>query len=215
MIELPLYFQKKLHDDEEVILFVRPFGLVYTGWVLMSLVLIFGPLYYFFHFLKFGYWGVAILLIIFLLGIFSLLKTIVVWRYTAVVITNKRIIDFDQHSLFVRQLSEAPLVNVQDISLSQKGIWALLLNFGTIKIQTAGANAVLELSYIRYPRQVHEVLVDLKEKTLAQISAQKLPNDWQKDPKLQSFFSVLEQKKQELGEKNLQEALDEWLEKDK
>ncbi len=213
MIDLPVYFQKKLSEDEEVILFVRPFGLVYVGWVIMSAVLVFGPLYYFFHFLKFGYFGIALLLLIFLLGLFSFVKTIVVWRFTAVVLTNKRIIDFDQRGLFVRDLSEAPLVNVQDISLSQKGIWAMLFDFGTIKIQTAGTNAVLELTYIRHPRQVHEILVDLKENSL-QVSKQ-ASADWQKDPRLQSFFSVLEKKKTEIGEEKLQEALDEWLGKNK
>lgn len=215
MIEVPLYFQKKLHEDEEVVLFVRPFGLVYIGWVMMSAVLVFGPLYYFFHFLKFGYIAIFILLIIFLLGIFSLIKTIVVWRFTAVVITNKRIIDFDQHGLFVRQLSEAPMVNVQDISLSQKGVWALIFDFGTIKIQTAGTSAVLELSFIRHPRQIHEVLVDLKEQSFKQISEKSSAEAWQKDPKLQSFFSVLEKKKGEIGEENLKQALDEWLDKEK
>lgn len=215
MIEVPLYFQKKLHEDEEVVLFVRPFGLVYIGWVMMSAVLVFGPLYYFFHFLKFGYIAIFILLIIFLLGIFSLIKTIVVWRFTAVVITNKRIIDFDQHGLFVRQLSEAPMVNVQDISLSQKGVWALIFDFGTIKIQTAGTSAVLELSFIRHPRQIHEVLVDLKEQSFKQISEKSPAEAWQKDPKLQSFFSVLEKKKGEIGEENLKQALDEWLDKEK
>ncbi len=215
MIEVPLYFQKKLHQDEEMVEFVRPFGLVYIGWVLMSAVLVFGPLYYFFHFIKFGYFGVIILAIIFLLGVFSLIKTIVVWRFTAVVITNKRIIDFDQHGLFVRQLSEAPFINVQDISLSQKGVWALLFDFGTIKLQTAGANAVLELSFIRHPRQIHEVLVDLKEQSSSHTSVNNSTDEWQKDPKLQSFFAVLEKKKKELGENNLKEALDEWLDQNK
>lgn len=215
MIEVPKYFQKKLHVDEEVVSFVRPFGLVYIGWVLMSTVLIFGPLYYFFHFLKFGYIGIFILLIIFLLGIFSLIKTIVVWRFTAVVITNKRIIDFDQKGLFVRQLSEAPWINVQDISLSQKGVWALLFDFGTITIQTAGTNAVLELTYIRHPRQIHEILVDLKEASIKKNLTDDSITDWQKNPKLQSFFSILEKKKTELGEKNLQAALDEWLDEEK
>ncbi len=212
MVEVPQYFQKKLHPDEELILFVRPFGLVYTGWFLMSAVLLLGALYYFFHLLRFGYFGMFIFVFVFLLGFFSLVKTLVVWRLTAVVVTNKRIIDFDQHGLFVRQLSEAPLINVQDITLSQKGVWELLFNFGTIKIQTAGTSAVLELSHIRYPRRVHEILVELKEQVNSQSKTQ--TNDWSTDPQWQAFLQVLEKKKQEIGEKNVKEALAEWLKKE-
>ena len=214
MIEVPDYFHKKLHDQEEVVLFVRPFGIVYTIWFLVSAILLFASLYYSFYMLRFGFFGVALFLIIFLIGLFSFIKTMVVWRFTAVVITNHRIIDYDQHGLFVRQLSEAPFTNVQDISLSQKGLLSLLLNYGTIKVQTAGASSVLELSYIREPRQVHEILVELKNQSAQQVTAKKDAN-WQQDPKIQSFFSVLEKKKQELGASNVKKALDEWLNQDK
>ncbi|MFA5880349.1 MAG: PH domain-containing protein [Candidatus Margulisiibacteriota bacterium] len=214
MVEVPEYFQKKLLDKEEVVLFVRPFGIVYTVWFLVSGVLLFSSLYYSFYMLRFGFFGIALFFIIFLIGLFSFIKTVIVWRFTAVVVTNRRIIDYDQHGLFVRQLSEAPFINVQDISLSQRGVLALLLNYGTIKIQTASANNVLELAYIRQPRQVQEILVELKNQS-AQIVNEKIEENWQQDPKLQSFFSVLEKKKQELGATKVKEALDEWLKEDK
>lgn len=214
MIEVPVYFQKKLHEQEEVVLFLRPFGIVYTGWFFVSLILLIGPLYYSFYMFRFGYVGLILFLVIFLLGLFSFIKTMVVWRFTAMVITNRRIIDFDQHGLFVRQLSEAPFVNVQDITLSQKGVLALLFNYGTIKVQTAGTSGALEFPYIRRPREIHEILVDLKNQPL-QTPEVKIDSDWQKDPKLQSFFSVLEKKKQELGADKVKEALDEWLQEDK
>jgi len=163
---------------------------------------------------RFGYVGLILFLIIFALGLFSFIKTIVVWRFTAMVITNRRIIDFDQHGLFVRQLSEAPFVNVQDITLSQKGLLALMFNYGTIKVQTAGTSGTLEFPYIRRPREVHEILVDLKNEPPQALEV-KTDSNWQKDPKLQSFFSVLEKKKQELGADKVKEALDEWLQEDK
>jgi len=72
----------------------------------------------------------------------------------------------------------------------------------------------LEFPYIRRPREVHEILVDLKNEPPQALEV-KTDSNWQKDPKLQSFFSVLEKKKQELGADKVKEALDEWLQEDK
>lgn len=213
MIELPRYFQKKLNTGEEVKGFVRPFGLVYFWWWLLALVLIFGDLYYMFYLLDFGLLGAVIFWAILVLGIFALVKTLIVWRLTAVVITNKRVIDFDQHSLFMRQISEAPFANIQDISLEQKGFWAMVLNFGTIKIQTAGAQNVLELQFIRHPRRAQELLVDINSESKQPSSISS--SDWTKDANWQSLLWLLEKKKQEIGEDHLKEAITQWLEEDK
>lgn len=211
MIEVPQYFQKKLHDNEEVRLFLRPYGLVYFWWFLLSFILLFASLYYLLFFLRFGWWGKMILLVVFTLGVFSLLKTIIVWRLTAVVVTNQRIIDFDQYGIFVRKLSEAPFHNIQDITLEQKGLFPVLLNFGTVKVQTAGSSVVLELQNIRYPRDIHEELVAIRAEAQAPVSSQTAVPDWTRDARVQNLFVILEKKKEELGEDKFAEAIDEWL----
>jgi len=54
------------------------------------------------------------------------------------IITSKRIIDIEQRGLFFREISEIPLVHIQDITLEVHGIIRTFLKFGTIRIQTAG-----------------------------------------------------------------------------
>jgi len=210
MIELPKYFQKKLNTDEEIKGFVRPFGLVYFWWWLLAFVLIFGDLFYMFYLLDFGVLGAIIFWAVLILGVFALIKTLIVWRLTAVVISNKRVIDFDQHSLFVRQVSEALFANIQDITMEQNGFWATMLKFGTIKIQTAGAINVLELQHIKNPRQVQELLIDLNSNSKNQPAV--ISSEWLKDPKWQGLIQLLEKKKQEIGEDNLKGVVKEWLE---
>jgi len=213
MIELPRYFRKKLNTDEEVKDFVRPFGLVYFWWWLLVFVLIFGDLFYMFYLLDFGVLGAIIFWAVLILGIFALIKTLIVWRLTAVVITTERVVDFDQHSLFVRQISETLFTNIQDITMEQNGFWATVLKFGTIKIQTAGATNVLELQHIRNPRQVQELLVDLNSTSKHQ--PETISTGLINDPKWQGLIQLLEKKKQEIGKDNLKEVIKEWLEQDK
>jgi hypothetical protein len=58
------------------------------------------------------------------------------------VVTNQRIVDcFKKHPLNLR-VSTADLVNVQDMSVVKSGITPTLLNYGTVVLETAGADRV-------------------------------------------------------------------------
>ncbi len=211
MVEVPSYFEKRLQTDEEIVAFVRPFGIVYFWWFLLALLLILGAFYYLFLLLNSGTIGKIVFISVFLLGIFVLIKTLVVWRFTAVVITTKRIIDFDQQGIFSRTISEAPFSNIQDISLEQKGFWSVVLKFGTIKVQTAGTQNVLELQYVRYPRKLHDLLVELHQRYSQKEPAKDDEQGPISDPRLYKFLQILEQAKAEVGEEKVKQALDEWL----
>lgn len=54
------------------------------------------------------------------------------------VITNKRIIDIEQFSLFVRDFAELRLENVQDMKVEVIGFVQSFFKIGNIHIQTAG-----------------------------------------------------------------------------
>lgn len=54
------------------------------------------------------------------------------------IITSKRVIDIEQRGLFSREISEIPLVHIQDITMEVNGIMRTFLKFGTIRLQTAG-----------------------------------------------------------------------------
>lgn len=56
------------------------------------------------------------------------------------VITDRRIIVIDQIAFFNRKVSSFRLERLQDIKVIVKGLIPTLLNFGTIRAQTAGAN---------------------------------------------------------------------------
>ncbi len=56
----------------------------------------------------------------------------------ALIITDTRIIDIEQKSLFRRSASEFALSRVQDVTIEVPGIIATFFKFGNITIQTAG-----------------------------------------------------------------------------
>lgn len=87
-----------------------------------------------------------------LLGIWVILFFIWVDYYLDVwIVTNKRLIDIDQLGLFSRQISTLNLENVQDISVSIRGLIATWLNYGDIEVQTAGSDRLFIMKGIHYP----------------------------------------------------------------
>jgi uncharacterized membrane protein YdbT with pleckstrin-like domain len=54
------------------------------------------------------------------------------------VITNQRIIDSFKSNPLNHRLNTADLVNVQDISVERKGVFATILHFGDVLVATAG-----------------------------------------------------------------------------
>jgi len=54
------------------------------------------------------------------------------------VISNQRIIDSYKANPFNLRLNTADLVNVQDISVNRKGVFATILHFGDVLLATAG-----------------------------------------------------------------------------
>jgi len=55
-----------------------------------------------------------------------------------VLLTNRRLLKIEQKGLFARDIAEMRLERIQDIRVDIMGIIPSLLDFGTLKVQTAG-----------------------------------------------------------------------------
>jgi hypothetical protein len=54
------------------------------------------------------------------------------------VVTNRRIMDIEQKTIFNREVKTLRMETVQDVQTDKVGIFEEFLNFGTIRVQTAG-----------------------------------------------------------------------------
>lgn len=83
------------------------------------------------------------------------------------VITDRRIIVIDQRAFFNRKVSSFRLERLQDIKVTIKGLIPTLLNFGTIRAQTAGANeSNFESSGMPDPRGVQSTIQSAMDERL-------------------------------------------------
>jgi len=90
------------------------------------------------------------------------------------ILSNERIVQIKQRSLFNRQITELDLSTVQDVQSKVKGIFGTFLGYGTIFVQTAGTTELLEFRYMPDPYLVEKKIIDrqtaLEERTKKEIS---------------------------------------------
>lgn len=84
----------------------------------------------------------------------------ILWYRDRFIITSERIVDIDQKGLFTRKVSEIELEKVQNITHTVAGLFATMFNFGTVVVQSAGAND-LTLDHISDPAGIQEEITRL------------------------------------------------------
>ena len=79
---------------------------------------------------------------IWLLAVWMMLFTVWTNYYLDIwIVTDKRIINIDQIHLFKRDVSTLRIERIQDIKIEMHGLFATVLNFGNLQVQTAGAES--------------------------------------------------------------------------
>lgn len=73
-------------------------------------------------------------------------------------ITDQRLVDSTKKNPFNHEVASADLLNVQDITVSRKGFFPTIFNFGEVRCQTASATQVFTLHGVPDPNAVLELI---------------------------------------------------------
>ena len=165
-------------SDEEIIEEIRqhsivlaaPFFKVFVGFVIVVFI-----------FLTFGA-GFIFSLAFFAWVIFGGIYTFYhyfIWRKDKYILTNSRIIIKEQKTFFSKQVSEAKLEDITDVTYKVKGFWATIFNYGIVKVQTASSDP-LKLVNVAKPHKIQNLMLDLRDRYLEatnkEITARELLN---------------------------------------
>jgi len=104
-------------------------------------------------------WSVdALLVFIAIAGLYGALN-LYLWLNTIYILTNERVFTISQNSLFSRKNSELALINIQTVSHTKRGLWQMILNFGNVEIQTAGASVSMVLKNVENPYRAQQKIL--------------------------------------------------------
>lgn len=82
------------------------------------------------------------------------------------IVTNQRVIDVEQLGLFARDVTSAPLQNIEDIKVEVVGILPSLLDFGNLHIQTAAAMREIVIYGIHHPNKIRDAVITAHTKSV-------------------------------------------------
>lgn len=151
--------------QEKIILLLRMHWITNVSWIATAVVMIFAPiiLRYFplFDFLPLRYQFMG-LIIWYLLTTAFVIEQFLTWFFNVYIITDERIVDIDFYGLLHREMSDAKIDKIQDVSVRWPGIASTIFNYGDIFIQTASERPRFEFHAVPSPERVAKILQGLR-----------------------------------------------------
>lgn len=83
------------------------------------------------------------------------------WFFNVYIISNKRIFDLDFVGFLYRNISEAPLTSIEDVTSNIKGTLRVVFNYGSVFIQTAAEKREFEFIDVAKPANVRDIISDI------------------------------------------------------
>lgn len=163
-------FTKNLKEGEEIIEVIRKHWASFIKQVIVTFVILIVPVFFIVFFFS-RWWTMLIFLVWVCIGVSYGLYSWFVWYFDSLILTNQRVINIDQRRLFSRRVSEASLSNIQDITYEIHGVVASIFSFGTVKVQTAGAESVIKINNVSHPGEVQEMILDARKRVKKDVSA--------------------------------------------
>lgn len=164
-------------DEEELLAEIRkhPFGLfliVITG-IFISLTILFATTVLSVGagssgaFDQFGNTPQLLLIIFGLLltglGLVATFVIGIIYRSNVVFVTNQKIAEVMYISLFNRRIIQLGIGSVEDVTVSQKGIFPRIFNYGMLLVETAGELENCTFTYVPKPNETSQLIIQTHE----------------------------------------------------
>lgn len=159
-MDVPNYIEWKAR--EEVLEVVRS-SLVPELWkFVLCTVLAVLPFFFLFPLWRQGTWGVVVFFVwLAVAGVF-LGRTYFLWSRTVFVVTDRRVIDYDQRGLFHHVVTEARYEQMDEVSVQVRGVASTIFRYGTLRLQLSGSAADIQIEHVNQPTHLADRINDLR-----------------------------------------------------
>jgi len=151
--------------EEKIVLFLRRHPITNLGWILIAVLMLLAPevLKYFpiLSFLPDRFQFVAALLW-YAVTVAFILENFLDWFFNVCIVTDERVFDVDFINLIYREISEANIDHIQDVTVMMGGVIRTIFDYGDVYIQTAGEVPRIEYQSIPHPDKVAKILRELR-----------------------------------------------------
>lgn len=151
-------------DKDEKILYVfRQSLLTNIPWLFITFIMLVSPLFLVSMLPSFISYELKFLLVVFwyLVTFGYTFQRVLNWFFNVYIISNKKILDVDFHGFLYKNISEAPLKSIEDVTSNVKGALGVIFNIGDVYIQTAAEKREFEFTKLDDPSHVRDLVSDL------------------------------------------------------
>ncbi|MBI2263407.1 PH domain-containing protein [Candidatus Berkelbacteria bacterium] len=159
---MPEYHFEGQKENERISIVAKQHPFVLT-WPVLKVTLLFLVVIFLFLIFKASLFPSIALAIFVLVGGMYLFTTWFLWRNYLYIVTSQRIVVVRQKSFFHRQVTEAPLDKIQDVTFEVKNFFQNIFDYGMVKIRTAGTAEVIQLDNVRNPYLVQQEIIKAQE----------------------------------------------------
>lgn len=112
--------------------------------------------------------AIIVSFVVMILAVLMVLIATMVYRQNRLIVTDRNITQILQYGLFNRKVSQLNLVNVEDVTSIQNGIFSNIFGYGILKIETAGEQANFNFTFCPRAGYYAKVILNAREKILGQ-----------------------------------------------
>jgi hypothetical protein len=152
-------------SEEKIVLLLRKHFLTNVRWIGMSIILIIAPAVIF-AFPIFpaipDRFMIILILFWYLATMAYMLERFITWFYNVYIITDERLFDVDFSNLVYREISEANIDRIEDVTSIIGSVIRTTFNYGDVLIQTSAEVPRIDFEAVPRPDDVAKVLRGLR-----------------------------------------------------
>lgn len=151
--------------EEEIYLFLRSHPITNLGWIFMTFVMLIVPAFVsIFSFFEALPLNIKILcyMVWYLLVIAFSFEKFLSWYFHVNLVTNERIIEVDFVNFIYKEVSDANIDKIQEVTVQMGGALKTFFNYGDVLVQTASEIPNIEFSSVPNPDKVAQILRELR-----------------------------------------------------
>lgn len=152
------YYSKNLKPSEVIISVIKKYFLTFFAQGFISIILLLLPFFLLYLLFQLNRWGLVIFGILFFIGLICFIRFIVNYYFNNLIITNQRLIYYQQKGLFHRVVFETQLGKIQDISYEINGMKQTVFKYGSLKVQIINSNTIIIIDRIKNPEAIQNLI---------------------------------------------------------
>ena len=151
--------------NEKIILLLRRHPITNVGWVLLAGFMILFPAIFTvlptYEGLPGGFQIITVLGW-YLMAIAYIFEKFLSWFFNVNIITDERVFDVDFRNLVYREITDANIDQIQDVTVAIGSAIRTFFNYGNVVIQTAAQIPQIEFEAVPFPDKVARILRELR-----------------------------------------------------